>query len=74
MTRMLISLEENDRRWLEQRSQEAGVPMAEVVRQAIRQAQESGQKPMKELLASTQGLWRQGDGLRYQVRIRKDWR
>lgn len=71
---MLISLEENDRRWLEQRSQETGVPMSEVVRQAIRQAQENGQKPMKELLASTQGLWRQGDGLRYQRRIRKEWR
>lgn len=74
MTRMLISLEENDRRWLEQRAQETGVPMSEVVRQAIRHAQETGQKPMKDLLASTKGLWRQGDGLRYQRRIRKDWR
>jgi hypothetical protein len=74
MTRLLISLEESDRRWLEQRSQEIGVPMSEVVRQAIRQAQEIGQKPMKELLASTQGLWRKGDGLRYQRRIRKEWR
>lgn len=74
MTRMLISLEETDRRWLEQRAQEAGIPMSEVVRQAIRQAQESGQKPLKDLLASTKGLWRQGDGLRYQRRVRKDWR
>ncbi len=74
MTRMLISLEENDRRWLEQRAQESGVPMSEVVRQAIRQAQENGRKPMKELLASTQGLWRKGDGLRYQRRVRKEWR
>jgi hypothetical protein len=74
MIRMLISLEENDRRWLEQRSQETGVPMSEVVRQAIRQAQESGRKSMKELLASTQDLWRQGDGLRFQWRVRKEWR
>jgi hypothetical protein len=74
MTRMLISLDENDRRWLKQRAQEAGVPMSEVVRQAIRQAQENGQKPMKELLESTKGLWREGDGLRYQRRIRKEWR
>jgi hypothetical protein len=74
MTRMLISLEENDRLWLEQRAREAGVPMSEVVRQAIRRAQESGQKPMKDLLASTKGLWRQGDGLRYQRRVRKEWR
>jgi hypothetical protein len=74
MTRMLISLEENDRLWLEQRSQETGVPMSEVVRKAIRQAQENGQKPMKDLLASTKGLWKKGDGLRYQRRIRKEWR
>jgi hypothetical protein len=71
---MLISLEENDRRWLEQTAQEAGVPMSEVVRRAIRQAQEDGQKPLKDLLASTKGLWRRGDGLRYQRRIRKEWR
>jgi hypothetical protein len=74
MTRMLISLEENDRRWLEQKAQETGVPMSEVVRRAIRQAQENGQKPMKELLGSTAGLWRKGDGLRYQRRIRNEWR
>jgi len=74
MTRMLISMEENDRHWLEQRAREAGVPMSEVVRQAIRQAQENSQKSMMDLLASTQGLWRQGDGLRYQRRIRREWR
>ncbi|HEV1285479.1 MAG TPA: hypothetical protein VNU44_09215 [Bryobacteraceae bacterium] len=71
---MLISLEENDRIWLEQQARQTGVPMSEVVRQAIRRAQESGQKPMKDLLASTKGIWRQGDGLRYQRRVRKEWR
>jgi Arc/MetJ-type ribon-helix-helix transcriptional regulator len=70
---MLISLEENDRVWLEQRAREIRAPMSEVVRQAIRRAQESEQKPMKDLLASTKGLWRQGDGLRYQRRVRKEW-
>lgn len=74
MTRMLISLEESDRHWLEQRALETGVPMSEVVRQAIRRDQESGQKPMKDLLASTKGIWRRGDGLRYQRRLRKEWR
>jgi hypothetical protein len=74
MTRMLISLEDRDRRWLEQKAQESGTPMSAVVRQAIRQAQEAEQKPLKELLASTKGLWRQGDALHYQRRIRKEWR
>lgn len=74
MTRMLISLEESDRRWLEQKAQESGAPMSEVVRQAIRQAQAAEQKPLKELLASTKGLWTKGDALRYQRRIRREWR
>jgi hypothetical protein len=74
MTRLLISLEESDRLWLQQQAKETGVPMSEVVRQALRRAQESGQKPMKDLLASTKGLWRAGDGLRYQRRVRKEWR
>jgi len=74
MMRMLISLEENDRRWLEQKAQETGMPMSEVVRQTIRQVRENEETPMKDLLASTKGLWRKGDGLRYQQRIRKDWR
>ena len=74
MTRMLISLDEDDKRWLEQKAQERGVPMSEVVRMALHQVQEAEQKPMKELLASTMGLWRHGDGLRYQRRVRKEWR
>lgn len=74
MTRMLISLQENDRSWLEQKSKESGVPMSEVVRQAIRQAQKSGRRPFRDILAATKGLWRQGDGLKYQRRIRKEWR
>jgi hypothetical protein len=40
----------------------------------VRQEKGPAQKPMKELLASTKGLWRRGDGLRYQRRIRKEWR
>jgi hypothetical protein len=71
---MLISLEENDRQWLQQKSQETGKPMSEVVRLALRQAQESEQKPMKDLLDSTKGLWKHGNGLKYQRRIRKEWR
>jgi hypothetical protein len=74
MTRMLISLEDNDRLWLKQKALEAGVPMSEVVRQAIQRAQQSEQKPMKDLLGLTKGLWCGGDGLRYQRRVRKEWR
>jgi hypothetical protein len=68
MTRMQISFDDAERQWLEQKAREAGVSIAEIVRCAIRQARQA------ELLESTKGLWRQGDGLAYQRRVRREWR
>jgi len=65
---MRISIEDDDRQWIERRAREAGTSMAEIVRRAIRQARQA------ELLASTKGLWRHGDGLDYQRRVRREWR
>jgi hypothetical protein len=56
VARILISLEDEDRTWLEQRAREIGVSVSAVVHQLIRQAR------LVEVLASTSGLWRQGDG------------
>jgi Ribbon-helix-helix protein, copG family len=68
MIRMPISLDDDDKRWLEQRAREAGTSMSEVIRQSIRYSRQV------ELLAATKGSWRKGDGLLYQRRIRKEWR
>ena len=62
MTRMLISLEENDRIWLEQQARETGVPMSEVVRQAI-DAWADRQEPVAspyEVLSDLIGVVRRG--------------
>jgi len=74
MTRTIISLEEQDKSWLERKAREAGVPMAEVVRQAIRRMQQADDQSFDQLLESTKGVWRKGDGLRYQRKLREEWK
>lgn len=74
MTRMILSLEEQDKAWLEKQASTRGVSMAEVVRVAIRSQRKKEEEPLADLLAGTRGIWRNGDGLRYQRRIRSEWR
>ncbi|MGH7338000.1 MAG: ribbon-helix-helix domain-containing protein [Myxococcota bacterium] len=76
MTRTVISLEDADKEWLDRRANEEGVPMTELVRRAVRLLKE--QTPVDErsrvdLLAATRGIWKQGEGLAYQERLRADW-
>jgi hypothetical protein len=73
MTRLLVSLDEPDRRWLERNARQSGASMAEVVRQSIRRAKKADQKSFRDLLQATSGIWRGGDGLRYQRKIRREW-
>jgi hypothetical protein len=77
MTRMILSIEPQDKAWLERSAKEKGVSMSECVREAIRRARNaeegSRQESMDKLLAATSGTWRNGDGLRYQRRLRREW-
>jgi hypothetical protein len=73
MTRLLVSLNEQDRGWLERKARQTGASMAEVVRQSIQRMKKAEQKSFDELLRATSGVWRGGDGLRYQRKIRREW-
>ena len=75
-----MSFEQEDKRWLEQRSREEGVPMAELVRRAVRElrnaaAAEPGPAgaSFEDLLRATSGTWPGGDALEHQRRLRADW-
>ena len=74
MTRMILSLEDQDKSWLERQAAQQGVSMAEVVRSAIRSQRKNEEEPLEKLLAKTRGVWRSGDGLRYQRRVRTEWK
>jgi len=74
MIRTIISLEPDDKSWLERRSTESGVPMSELVRRAVRRMRQQEEASFDQLLDDTSGLWDQGDGLDFQRRSRAGWR
>jgi hypothetical protein len=77
MVRTVISLDEEDKDWLDQRADAEGVPMTELVRRAVRllRQREPGPEPTRsDLLRRTRGVWRSGDALEYQQGLRDEWR
>ncbi len=78
MIRTLISLDDEDKKWLDRRSKEEGLTMAQLVRSAVKQYREqcetSANEPsLEQLLQQTAGSWRAGDGLAYQQAVRGEW-
>lgn len=76
MIRTIISLDPEDKLWLDRKAEEENVTMTELVRQAIRRYRaehETTTPPLDRLLAETSGLWPKEDGLAYQQRMRQDW-
>ena len=78
VVRTLISLSAEDKRWLEEHAKKKGLPMAEVVRDAIRWYKASNSairdREVKEILRKTAGIWQNGDGLAWQRKLRAEWR
>jgi len=76
MVRTIVSLAEDEKEWLDSRSRQEGVPMAEVVRRAVRRLREETERrepSLTELLERTAGIWPGEDGLAHQIRMRDEW-
>lgn len=78
MIRTLISLEEEDKRWLDRKAKEDGMTMAQLVRIAVSRYREQCEREamapsLAELLRRTSGLSKGGDGLEEQVHLRDEW-
>lgn len=76
MPRTILSLDPDDRAWLSRKAKRERTPMTELVRRAVRQfRKQSGpeKSDLDRLLGETAGLWKQGDGLAYQNRLRREW-
>jgi hypothetical protein len=77
MRRTLVNLDSDDKDWLDREARARAVPMAELVRQAVRSyrvREESRRRPtLQAALAETAGIWRHGDGLDWQQRLRGEW-
>ena len=74
MIRTIISLEPADKAWLERKAREDGVPETEVVRRALRSLRRREEASFEDLLEQSRGIWKKGDGLAYQRRLRREWR
>ncbi|MEX2497773.1 MAG: CopG family transcriptional regulator [Wenzhouxiangellaceae bacterium] len=77
MPRTLINLEPDDKQWLDAEARARGVSMASLVREAVheyRVHEQATRRPtLEEALADTAGIWRGGDGLAWQRRLRDEW-
>ena len=74
MIRTIISLEPEDKAWLERKASEDGVPETEVVRRALRSLRRQEEASFEDLLQQSRGIWKKNDGLAYQRRLRREWR
>ena len=76
MVRTLVSLHEEDKKWLENYGHLKHSSTAEIIRLAIKQYKETAQNEVgSSILNETAGMWkkRNGDGLKYVDQLRKEW-
>ena len=76
MIRTIISLDQESKKWLEQQARAEKISAAELIRTAVRKYREQKKlenSSLDDLLQKTSGIWRAGDGLSYQRRMRKEW-
>ena len=73
VTRTIITIETDDKIWLEQRAKQSKESMAELIRRAIGEMRHREEARFQGLLNQTAGIWTKGDGLAYQQDIRGEW-
>jgi hypothetical protein len=77
MTRTIVNIDPDDKLWLDREAKRRHVPMTELVRQALREYRVRStsltQPDLQATLVRTAGIWRGGDALAYQKRLRKEW-
>ncbi|KAA3617373.1 MAG: hypothetical protein D8M58_02675 [Calditrichaeota bacterium] len=76
MTRLLLSLPDEMKKWLEQYSHNVNQPIAKTIRDAITEYIDDRKSlDTNEIIKRTAGIWKVKniDGLEYSNSIRKDW-
>jgi hypothetical protein len=72
--RTIITISDKDKSWLEAYSKKNGISITETIRRGILELREKESENLyKTLVRETQGIWEEGDGLRYQEKIRAEW-
>ena len=72
--RTIITLSEEDKKWLESYSSLHHMSMAEAIRRGIRKLKEAEfYENYQSLVLNSRGLWKKGNGLAFQKLIRSEW-
>ena len=73
--RTIITLSEEDKAWLDRYSRLHRVSIAQVIRSGIHELKDREyERTYTALLQSTKGVWKRGDGLSYQRKVRSEWK
>ena len=73
--RTIISISNDDKKWLATYSKLYGIPMAEAVRRGIaRLRDQEGASTYSEIVEKSKGIWKKGDALKYQQHLRSEWK
>ncbi|MBI3940707.1 MAG: ribbon-helix-helix protein, CopG family [Acidobacteria bacterium] len=72
----MVSIDEDDKQWLDRKAAREGVSMTEVIRRAVRRlrSEEAQAQDFARLLHATSGISQGEDGLAVQRRLRNEWR
>ena len=76
MPRTVISLDPDDKVWLDKEAKTRRVPMTQIVREAVRRLrQERGvtAPDFDQIVRDTAGIWKGEGGLAYQRARRAEW-
>jgi hypothetical protein len=77
MPRTIINLSDEDKRWLDRTARDRHVSMTSLVSEAVSQyraREDAADRPdLLSALKESAGLWRHGDGLAWQERLRGEW-
>ena len=77
LVRIVINLENEQKEWLDEQAVLRRVSSASLIRQAVSDFQAKERRgsdvSLHRALEQTAGIWQSGDGLEYQMRIRKEW-
>ncbi len=76
MIRTIISLDLEDKAWLDRQARRERIPMTRLVQRAVqrlRQESEANPSGFERLLRETSGVRKFGDGLEYQRKLRGEW-
>lgn len=72
--RIIITISEQEKKWLGNYSKAHNIPVAEAIRQGISCLKESQSLALyQQTVNETAGIWLKGDGLKYQEYLRSEW-